>query len=65
MKIAPADFTPPTNAVATEVELLPILVFDENADVEYEGFIDRFVSLTDFDVAGQRVATTGTTSCYA
>jgi hypothetical protein len=48
--------------VATEVELLPILVFDENADVEYEGFIDRFVSLTDFDVAGQRITTTGTTT---
>ncbi|MCZ6657653.1 MAG: DUF5666 domain-containing protein [Gammaproteobacteria bacterium] len=61
VKIAPADFTPPANAVATEVELLPSLFINADAEVEFEGFIDRFASPTDFDIAGLPVTTTGST----
>ena len=61
VKMATSDFMPPTNAVATAVELLRPLIFNENAEVEFEGFIDRFVSVTDFDVAGLSVTTTGVT----
>ena len=61
VKIAPVDFTPPVNAVATEVELLPVLFINADAEVEFEGFIDRFASPTDFDIAGLPVTTTGST----
>ena len=55
--IAASDFTPPANALASEVELLVSQSFEDGEEVEYEGFIDRFASTTDFDVEGLRVAT--------
>jgi hypothetical protein len=48
--------------VATRVELVGDTVPAEAGDrVEIEGFITRFVSATDFDVAGVRVTTTSAT----
>jgi hypothetical protein len=48
--------------VATRVELVGQNVRGEPGDrVEVEGLITRFVSATDFDVAGVRVTTTSTT----
>jgi hypothetical protein len=61
VKVAAADFTPPSSALASEVELLSTVAFEEGEEVEYEGFIDRFVSATNFDVEGLRVATDGAT----
>lgn len=55
--MAASDFTPPVNVLANEVELLASVAFEDGEEVEYEGFIDRFVSAADFDVDGLRVTT--------
>lgn len=48
--------------LATKVELRnPLLDPDEGDHLEIEGFITRFVSAQDFDVAGQPVTTNGST----
>jgi len=62
VKMDPADFTPPANALASEVELLTIVGFEDGDEVEYEGFIDRFASATDFDIEGVAVTTNGATT---
>jgi hypothetical protein len=62
VKVAAADFTAPSNAIASEVERLPVLVIEDTAEVEFEGFIGRFASVTDFDIAGLSVTTTGSTT---
>jgi len=49
--------------LATKVELEGVLPGAVDGDrIELEGFITRFVSATDFDVAGTPVTTTGTTT---
>ena len=52
VKADPAGFTAPNNLVADEVEFLPDLAVSADNRLELEGFIDRFVSATDFDVQG-------------
>jgi hypothetical protein len=49
--------SPPAVAVASEIELLPSPEISEGAELEIEGLIDRFVSLTDFSVHGIPVTT--------
>ena len=60
VRLATADFNAPGTAIASEVELLPVPVIEEGAEVEIEGYIDRFVSTADFSVSG--VAVTSNTS---
>ena len=47
--------------IATEVELQRLVDRDDADEIEIEGYITRFASVTDFDVSGQRVTTTGAT----
>ena len=61
IKVAASDFTAPASALASEVELLTSAAFEDGEEVEYEGFIDRFVSTTNFDIEGLRVTTNGNT----
>jgi hypothetical protein len=61
VRIDPAGFTAPANALAIEVELLTSVAFGNGDEVEYEGFIDRFVSATDFDIEGFGVTTNAST----
>ena len=61
VKIPTADFTAPASGVATTVELLTAEDFEEGEEVEYEGFVSRFASATDFDVAGLAVTTNSNT----
>ena len=62
VRLPAANFTAPASAGVNEVELLPVPVIEEGAEVEIEGFIDRFVSATDFSVNGVNVTTNGSTS---
>lgn len=48
--------------LGTRVELKPDLQPDNGADSRIEGFVTRFASSADFDVDGQQVQTTGTTT---
>jgi hypothetical protein len=51
--------------VATSVENVGVKAMkpdDANGEVELEGFVTRFVSATDFDVAGKPVTTTSSTT---
>jgi hypothetical protein len=57
VELAATDFAAPSSALASEVELLTAVAFEDGEEVEYEGFIDRFVSATNFDVEGLRVTT--------
>jgi len=61
VRMDPADFTPPANALASGIELLTSIAFEDGEEVEYEGFVDRFVSATDFDIEGLGVTTNGNT----
>lgn len=61
VKLASADFTPPVDALASEVELLTGVAFEDGEELEYEGFINRFASATDFDVDGVPVTTNANT----
>jgi hypothetical protein len=61
VRMPPANFVSPSSADVTEVELLPLPVIEEGAEVEIEGFVDRFASTTDFSVNGVNVTTTGST----
>ncbi|MFV2090597.1 MAG: DUF5666 domain-containing protein, partial [Pseudomonadales bacterium] len=62
VRLAPADFTsPPASALAAELELLPEPVIGEGAEVEVEGYINGFVSATEFSVNGIAVTTNGST----
>ena len=56
-----AGFVPPVNATVSEIELLTTVALEVESDVEIEGFISRFVSAADFDVAGISVRTDGAT----
>lgn len=47
--------------LATEVELQRLVNRDDVDEIEIEGYITRFASVTDFDVGGHRVTTTGAT----
>lgn len=47
--------------IATRVEMLTLAAGANNAFGEIEGLVTRFTSSTDFDVAGRRVSTDGTT----
>lgn len=55
--VQPDDFVPPISALASEVELLTDVDFEEGDEVEYEGYIDAFASATDFAVDGLPVTT--------
>lgn len=59
--IAVSDFTAPANALASEVELLVGVDFEDGEEVEYEGLINRFASAADFDVDGLSVTTASDT----
>ena len=61
VKGAPGDFTSPDQLTATRVELLPVLTVTGDVRAEIEGFITRFGSATDFDVATTNVTTTSST----
>ena len=54
-------FTPPAAAVADKIELLPVPVISEGAEVEVEGFITQIASATEFSVSGLPVRITPTT----
>ncbi len=62
LELAAGDFVPPADVIASEVELLTAAAFEDGEEVEYEGFIDRFVSATDFDVEGLPVTTNASTA---
>ena len=66
VKIDPADFTPPASAQARDVERLPDLRIEPNAEVEFEGFITSFTDTADpsvknFVVNGLAVTTSSDT----
>ena len=62
IRLPSANFTAPASAEATEVELLPVPEIEEGAEVEVEGYIDRFVSASDFSVGGVPVTANAATS---
>jgi hypothetical protein len=62
VKLPPSAFTAPASASAEEIERLPQLRIEEGAEVQYEGYIDRFSSTTDFAVNGLPVTTNAGTS---
>ncbi len=64
VKADPADFTAPTSLSASEVEFIPELAATADDRLELEGFIDRFASATDFDVAGFPVTTSTTATLF-
>ena len=59
---AAGDFTAPDQLVANEVELLTVLRVGDATPLEVEGFVDRFVSATQFDVITVPVTTNGSTT---
>ncbi len=62
VKANATDFVAPAQLTAREVERLPILILGGDAVVRVEGFIDHFVSATEFDVQTTPVTTDANTS---
>jgi hypothetical protein len=62
IRFSPAAFTPPASAVAAEIELLPVPIISEGAEVEVAGFITQITSATEFAVSGLPVRTTPATA---
>ena len=62
VKTSPSAFTAPDFATADQVERLPLVELDEGAEVELEGFISRFGSVTDFDIGSLTVTTNAQTA---
>jgi len=61
VRIVPADFTAPSTAFATQIELLPQAQITESAELEVRGVISQFASITDFSVAGIPITTDSNT----
>ena len=61
VKGAPGSFTTPDQLVAAKVELLPVLAVGNSVPARIEGFINGFVSATDFEVQTAPVSTTSST----
>ena len=59
---AASDFTAPDQLVASEVELLTVLQVGDATPLSVEGFVDRFVSATEFDVQTIPITTDGSTT---
>lgn len=59
---AASDFTAPDHLVASEVELLTVLQVGDGTPLSVEGFVDRFVSATDFDVQTIPITSDGSTT---
>ncbi len=57
VRAAPAGFSAPATLAADVVERLPRLLITEDAELELEGRITRFVSASDFDVVDRPVTT--------
>ena len=62
VRFSSAAFTPPASAVAAEIELLPVPIISEGAEVQVEGFITQITSVTEFVVSGLPVRTTPATA---
>lgn len=62
VRLAASDFSSPANALAREIELLTEVAFEDGEEIEIEGFVNRFVSPTNFDVDNLLVSTNASTS---